>query len=65
MKILFNDLGLDEIVFDNSFIHMERINDKSFWLNITDKNTSHMYYIEIFIENNILKAKIEGIYNES
>jgi hypothetical protein len=58
IRIENNNLGLDEVVMDNCFFHLERMNEKSFWIGIDNKEDG-LYHINIYVENGKLVARIE------
>lgn len=58
MDIEENELGLDEVVMRNCFFHLERMTDHSFWIGV-DNEHEGLYHINVYIEDGILKARIE------
>lgn len=53
-----NELGLDEVAMRDCSFHMERMADDCFWIGV-DNREDGLYHISIFIEDGILRARIE------
>lgn len=58
MRFENNELGLDEVVMKDCFFHLERMNDRSFWIGVEDK-LGDLYHINIYIERGKLVARME------
>ena len=58
LRIEHNELGLDEVVMEDCFFHLERMDDKSFWIGANVDKVGY-YHINLYIENGMLKARIE------
>lgn len=53
-----NEMGLDEVVIENCFFHLERMTDDCFWIGI-ENPTDGLHHIQIYVKNNKLYARIE------
>ena len=58
MRFENNELGLDEVVLKDCFFHLERMNDRNFWIGVEDK-VGGLYHINLYIERGKLVAKME------
>lgn len=57
MRIENNELGLDEVVMENCFFHLERINDETFWIGI-ENPIDGLHHIQIYAKDNKIYARI-------
>ena len=58
MRIKQDDMGLDEVVVKDCFFHLERMDEKSFWIGLSVDKVGY-YHVNLYIENGVLKARIE------
>lgn len=58
MEVGENELGLDEVVMRDCRFHLERMTDGCFWIGI-DNERDGLYHISIYIEDGILRARLE------
>lgn len=49
--------GLEEAVLTDCFFHIERMNDRSFWIGVS--NETGLYHINLYIDGDMLKANFE------
>lgn len=54
-----NEEQLDEVVLTNSFFHLERMNDNTFWIGV--KNDTGYYHINIFFRDGKVHSRIERV----
>lgn len=57
MRMAANDLGLDEVVMENCFFHLERMNDEVFWIGI-ENPIDGLHHIQIYVKDNKIYARI-------
>jgi hypothetical protein len=53
-----NEMGLDEVVMENCFIHLERMDDTCFWIGI-ENPIDGLHHIQVYVKNNKIYARIE------
>lgn len=60
MRIEKNKLGLDEVVLEECHFHIERMDDKSFWMCVNSKKDG-CYHIDLYVEKGKLLARINQV----